>query len=84
MAQLTVRGVPEDLKQGLEREAKDEGLSLNRMALEALRLGLTQAQEVKARRQALERFVGMWTHEEAAEVRQRLADTERIDEEMWR
>jgi len=84
MAQLTVRGVPEGLKDGLEREAKDEGLSLNRMAVEALRLGLTRAQEVRAQRKALEQFVGTWTQEEADAVRARLAEQRQIDEELWR
>ena len=84
MAQLTVRGVPDDIKQELEREARAEGLSVNRLLLDVLRLGLTRAQEVKARRQALERFVGTWTKEEVAEFNERLAEMRQIDEEMWR
>lgn len=84
MAQLTVRGVPEDVKKYLERRAKQEGLSVNRVVLDGLRQMARTDEERARRRKALQRFVGMWTHEEAEEVRQRLADTEQIEEEMWR
>lgn len=84
MAQLTVRGVPEDLKKEIELEAKEEGLSLNRMTLETLRLGLERAREVRERTKALERFVGIWTPEHAEEVRARIAEMRQIDEELWR
>jgi len=82
MAQLTVRGVPEDAKRELERRAKAAGLSVSRLLLNMIGDGTRPTAEEKARRRAaLQRFVGMWTKEEADEFRKRIADMERVDKE---
>ena len=84
MAQLTVRGVPEDVKEELERRARELGLSLNRVALNLLCEGARPTEADKARRRAaLQRLVGSWTPDEVAEFKERLAEMRRIDEEMW-
>jgi plasmid stability protein len=84
MAQLTVRGVPDDVKKELERRARAEGLSVNRVVVNMLRENVRAEQEKARRRQALRRFVGSWSKEDVAELKERLAEMRQIDEDMWR
>jgi plasmid stability protein len=83
MAQLTVRGVPEDVKEYFERRARREGLSVNRVVLNQL-CTAAAADEKQARvRAAVARLAGSWTTEEIAEFKERLAEMRQVDEEMW-
>lgn len=84
MAQLTIRGVPEDIKRELEHRARAAGLSVNRLVLNMLAdRARPTAEEKTRRREAIRRLAGSWTPEEIAHFKERLAEMRRIDEEMW-
>ena len=85
--QLTVRGFEPDLSEKIEGFAKREGISLNKAVLKLLRrsVGL-EAGEPKPKEigDALDRFVGGWTEDEARQFDDALAAMRTIDEELWR
>jgi len=82
MVQLTVRGVPEDIKRALEQRAKEQGLSVNRVVLGLVCRGLGRRLDGKPHRpRNLERYFGTWTEEKARAFEERLADQSRVEEE---
>ena len=87
MHQLTIRGFDEELAGRIRQLASREGISLNRAALRLLRRGAGLGErndrpEIVG--DSLDRLIGTWTAEEAAEVDRTLEDFSRIDEEMWK
>jgi hypothetical protein len=83
MRHLTIRQVPPDLAGALEAEKRRRGTSLNRTVLDLLSQALGVA-EGRRRSNGLGRFAGTWTQEEFEEFEEAIADTERIDPELWR
>lgn len=81
MKTLTVRDVPPDLAEALEREKRRRGESLNRTVLELLGQGLGVG---TTRSNGLARLAGDWSEEELREFEEAVAPFERIDEELWR
>jgi hypothetical protein len=83
MRNLTIRNVPSELAEALEKEKKRRGKSLNQIVLQLLRqcLGVRSA---SPRRNGLARLAGTWTEEEHSQFEQVIASTEQIDEELWR
>jgi Inner centromere protein, ARK binding region len=81
MAQLTIRKVPLAVERALRRRAKQEDMSLNQVALEALARGAgVTAERVKQR--DLDDVVGTWAEDPAFEAA--LEEQRRIDPELWR
>lgn len=80
MKTLTVRDVPPDLAEALEREKRRRGKSLNRTVLELLSQGLGVK---KARSNGLGRLAGDWSEEDLREFEEAVAPFEQIDEELW-
>ncbi|HUP47292.1 MAG TPA: hypothetical protein VNA04_00735 [Thermoanaerobaculia bacterium] len=79
---LTVRNVPADVADELERERKRRGLSLNQTVVNVLRQGLGLGAARKSN--GLAALAGTWSEEEFRELEQRLADIgEQVDEEVW-
>jgi plasmid stability protein len=81
MKTLTVRNVPEDVAEALEREKCLRGKSLNQTVIDLLRQGLGVGMP---RSNGLARFAGRWTEEEFQEFEKAVAIFEEIDEELWR
>ncbi len=83
MKSLTLHGMEDALAARLEREARESGLSLNklikRLLAKALGLGSAQAE----RRKEFEPFCGLWSSKEAAAFREANRDFERVDPEDW-
>ena len=82
MAQLTLRGVPDEVQSELKRRALSEGLSMNRLAVKILREGLERgaARGLNERRD-LSAFVGIWSEEEADAFDEVLADIRQFEGE---
>ena len=78
---LTIRNVPQDLYEALQRERSRSGRSLNQTVIELLnqRLGVGVA-----RSNGLARLAGTWTDEEFEQFQQAIAAFERVDEELWK
>jgi hypothetical protein len=83
MKVLTIRGVSKRLAEGLEREKRRRGRSLNQTVLDLLgdRLGVDDA---VPRRNGLARLSGTWSAEEAQRFEHAVSSTEQVDDELWR
>jgi hypothetical protein len=79
---MTIRDVPTDLAEALEKEKIRRGKSLNQTVLQLL----SQCLGVRSgpRNNGLARLAGSWTAEEHKEFEEAIALTEQIDEELWR
>lgn len=81
MKAITLRNVPPDLAEALEREKRRRGQSLNRTAIELLKQGLGVG---SPRSNGLGRLAGGWSEEDAREFERALASFGEIDPEMWK
>jgi len=81
MKTITVRNIPHELDEALQRERARRGLSLNQTVIDLLkqRLGVGVA-----RSNGLARLAGTWTDEEFERFSEAIAPFERVDEELWR
>jgi hypothetical protein len=85
MQQLTIRGFDLELLHCLKGLAQREGLSLNQAAIRLMRLGagLENGQPSFQIGEAIERYSGVWTSEEAREFENNTACFNEIDHEIW-
>jgi plasmid stability protein len=81
MRTLTVRNLPREVAEALEREKRRRGESLNQTVIELLTQGLGVG---TVRSNGLARLAGRWSEEEFAEFERAVAPFEEIDEELWR
>jgi hypothetical protein len=79
--QYTLRDIPPILDSELRRRAKDEGKSLNAVAIEALIRGAGLGETV-LRLRDLSDIAGTW--QEDREFDQVIAEQDRIDEQLWK
>lgn len=77
---LTLRNIPSEVAEALERESERSETPLDEMALALLR----QALEIRERGNGLVELAGTWTEEEFQRFEKAVALTEQIDEELWR
>lgn len=77
--QLTIRNVPAEVRQRLDRLSRDRGESLNTVVVGIL----TESVGVDARRTRLERYA-TWTEQDATAFDEALASQRVIDAELWR
>lgn len=78
--QYTVRNIPEQLDQELRRLARQEGRSLNDIALQAMARGIGYAPQ-PARHRDLSGIAGSW--KEDPEFEAAVADQDAIDPGLW-
>jgi hypothetical protein len=81
MKTLTVRNVPADIAEALEREKRRRGSSLNQTVIDLLGQGLGVG---GVRSNGLGRLGGKWSAEDLREFEKAVAPFEQIDEELWR
>ena len=83
MKTMTIRNIPAELAQALDKERQRRGLSLNRTVLALLRnaLGMPNA---AARSNGLRQLAGAWSEAEYQQFEQAVAPFGEIDEAMWR
>ena len=80
--QYTIRNLPARLDKLIRKRAKEEGKSLNAVAVEALMEAFGLRGSVEAHRD-LGGLAGSWV-EDAAVDGEALAEQRSIDDEMWR
>ena len=83
MRNLTIRNVPQELAEALEKEKRRRGKSLNQTVLQLLSQCLGVRSGAR-RRNGLAKLAGTWTAEEHSEFEHAIASTEQIDVELWR
>ena len=83
MRTMTIRNIPAELAQALDKERSRRGISLNRTVLALLRnaLGVPNA---AVRSNGLRDLAGTWSETEYKRFEQAVAPFEEIDEAMWR
>jgi hypothetical protein len=81
MRTLTVRDVPPEVSEALEREKRRRGESLNRTVIELLSQSLGVG---TIRSNGLGRLAGTWTEEDFQEFERAVAPFEEVDDELWR
>lgn len=79
--QYTIRNVPETLDEALRRAAREQGKSINDVAIEALARGAGLTGE-PVRQRDLSDIAGTWRKDPAFD--RALAAQDTIDEGMWR
>jgi hypothetical protein len=79
--QYTVRGIPNSLDKAVRQRARDEGKSLNEVAVEALSEGVGLGKGVVVVRD-LSDVVGTWARDAAAEAA--IAAQDEVDESLWK
>ena len=79
--QYTLREIPATVDSELRQRAKEEGKSLNTVAIEALIRGIGLG-DSPIRLRDLSDVAGTW--QEDPEFDQAIADQDRIDERLWR
>ena len=78
---MTIRNLPSDLADALEREKRRKGKSLNQTVIDLLGQGLG-AQGVRSN--GLGRLAGGWSEDEFCDFERATAQFEAVDEELWR
>lgn len=81
MKTLTVRNLPAEVAEALDREKRRRGSSLNRTVIDLLSQGLGVG---AVRSNGLGRLGGKWSEEEFDEFERAISPFEQIDEELWR
>jgi hypothetical protein len=79
--QYTLRQIPREVDSALRRKAKQEGKSLNEVAIEALARGAGLGQK-PAENHDLDFAIGTWV--EDAEFDKIIEEQRQIDPEMWK
>lgn len=79
--QYTIRNVPEYLDAALRVKAREEGKSLNEVAVEALARGIGLG-ESRVRQRNVADIAGSWKNDPAFD--RAIAAQDTVDEEMWR
>ena len=83
MKAITIRNVPTELAESLEREKRRRGASLNRTVL-ALLFEALDVSRPGLRSNGLRRLAGTWTEAEYREFEQAVASFEQVDDAIWR
>ena len=82
--QYTLRNIPRELDRALRRKAKEQGKSLNQVAIEAMAYGTGLGVPVgngRRKYRDLSDWVGTYVYDPGFE--EALRDQDRIDPEMW-
>lgn len=81
MKHMTVRKIPPDVAEALDREKHQRQTSLNQTVIDLLRQALGVGPE---RSNGLAALAGDWSDEELAEFERVTAPFDQIDDEIWR
>ncbi len=87
MKQITIRGIPDDVKKTVRKEAAQKGVSLNKAIISLLeRAAGTKAPEKNKRvlYHDLDHLAGLWSREEAASFDKTLKAQRKVDAELWK
>ncbi len=87
MRQITIRGIPDQIENVINKEAKREGLSLNKAFIALLARATdmkTKEKKSKTMYHDLDRLSGVWTKEEAADFDKKLAAQRKVDADLWK
>jgi hypothetical protein len=86
MKSVTLRGVDSDLAEKLKSTAKDQGKSINQLAIDLIKesLGLTKGKKFSRTHTDLDHLFGKWSDEEFNTISKLIDNERRIDPELWK
>lgn len=82
MKAVTLRNVPPDLADRLEKEAASSGTSMNKTVIRLLERAMGTGKR-KRRHHDLDHLAGSWSAEEAQALERELERQRRVDPELW-
>ena len=83
MRAITVRNIPEEVAQLIQRVSAHTGLSLNKTILQLLKERVELEEGRRRVFHDLDHLAGKWTEEEAANFDRDLAEHRIVDDELW-
>jgi len=83
MKHLTIRDIPHELADAIDKERRRRGKSLNQTVIQLLGQSLG-VRSNGPRKNGMTHLAGTWTPEEHRQFEAAIAPTEQIDEELWR
>ena len=81
MKTITIRNLPPEVSEALEREKRRRGESLNQTVIELLSQGLGVGVD---RSNGLADLAGQWSEEELRQFEEAIAAFDEVDPELWR
>jgi len=87
MKQMTIRGIPEEVKKVVKKEAERKGLSLNRAfisVIERTAAGKSPEKKKRVLHHDLDCLSGLWSREESAAFEKSPRGQRKMDEELWK
>ena len=84
MTALTIRHIPSPVEKAIRRKATREHVSLNKAVVGMLEESVTGKQKTQSRRyHDLDWLYGTWNRKQSDSFRKHLAETRKIDPELW-
>jgi plasmid stability protein len=86
MKNITVRGIDDDLNEKLREKAREKGVSINQIVIDALKeqLGLRKKKKFTVVYSDLDHMFGRWSEEDFRRIQGKI-DAERVvDTELWK
>ena len=86
MDQLSIRGFDKELVRRIRALARQEGISLNRAAIQIMRrgAGLVDPESAAKIGDALDGFIGSWSAADERAVLESIATVGQVDADLWR
>lgn len=84
MTAITLRNIPPELQEVIQKRADTDGLSLNKTVIRMLEEAAgQQAASTRKLHDDLDHLAGTWSEEEAAAFESALVEQRRVDPELW-
>lgn len=84
MTALTIRKIPSRVEKAIRRKAAREHMSLNKAVVGMLEETVTGGQKAQSRRyHDLDWLFGTWNKKQSGDFEKHLAETRKIETEMW-
>ena len=84
MANVSLRGLDNHMKNLLKAEAAKNGISVNGLILRYINKGIGLDPVSRSKHSDLDSLAGTWSDSENDEFMAAIRDFERIDEDMWK
>ena len=86
MKSITLRGVDPDIAEKLKATAKNQGKSVNQLAIDLIKesLGLKKEKKYSRRHTDLDDLFGRWSDDEFNQIMDKIAQERQIDPELWK
>ncbi len=85
LKQITVRGIPEEIKRIIMKEAKEKGMSLNKVLISLLERGVGgRKKKGEGLYHDLDHLCGLWNEEDEERFEEALKMQRRIEDSLWK